>query len=243
MDDQVWMRAADEAPVRRGGLGRGLAAIIPARAENATGRLPHLVLRRAFVPGALLSRAALTDRLDAALAEGAREELSLAVVVLGLDGFRHVNSRLGQQAGDDLLAALGERLAGSRRASDAIGHLDGDVFAVVCPRVDSFRAGARVIGRLAQDVARPLGGPGAEERLGATFGLALGQAGCATPGRVLLRRAEMAMLRAKDEGAPWAAYEAGSVRLASGPDGRSPGGTAEAGEPRKWADRRLRLGR
>ena len=242
MDDGVLTRAADEAPVRRG-LGRGLAAIIPARAANAPALLPHLVLRRPPGRQGLLTRAALTDRLDAVLAGGTREALSVAVVVLGLDGFRHVNGRVGQEAGDGLLVSLGERLAGARRAGDAVAHLDGDVFAVVCPRVDSLTVGARVIGRLADEVARPLQVAGAEERLGATFGLALGRPGGGTPGRVLLRRAEMAMLRAKDEGLAWAAYEPGAVSPASGPGGRPRAGTAGVGEPSSWADRRLRLGR
>ncbi|MDE3087119.1 MAG: GGDEF domain-containing protein [Acidobacteriota bacterium] len=243
MDDRVWTGAAEQGPVRRG-LGRGLAAIIPARAANASGLLPHLGLGgEPPVHEGLLRRGALTERLDAILAEATSEGASVAVVVLGLDGFRHVNNRVGQQAGDGLLRAVGDRLASGRRAGDAVAQLDGDVFAVVCPRVASVGAGAKVIGRLAVEVGRPLEVAGAEERLGATFGLALAGERPEIAGRVLLRRAEMAMLRAKDEGVAWSVYETEPGGLTSGPGGTPRPATGGAGEPRPWVDRRLLLGR
>ena len=241
MDDSVWTAVTDDVSVRRG-LGRGLAAILPARAANATGLLPHLAIRRRTMPEGLLSRSALTQRLDEVLSEGRRQGTSAAVVVFGLDGFRHVTDRVGHEAADGLLRRLGERLARARRAGDAVAHLDGDVFAVVCPRVGSAHAGVEVIRRLSAELAGPIEGTGIEDGLRASFGLALATAEVETPGRVLLRRAEMAMLRAKDEGVAWVVYEPGPAAVTSDPGGRPPGSAAGADEPRQWEDRRLRLG-
>ncbi|MEO0948307.1 MAG: bifunctional diguanylate cyclase/phosphodiesterase [Cyanobacteria bacterium J06641_5] len=63
------------------------------------------------LPGPLLSRSLLLQQLDELLAvsvSGQRE--SLAILILNLDRFRHVNHLFGQQGGDRILALLQQRL-------------------------------------------------------------------------------------------------------------------------------------
>src|SRR5262245_3393757 len=54
-----------------------------------------------------------------------------ALVYLDLDGFKPVNDRFGHAAGDAVLVAVAATLVASVRASDSVGRIGGDEFAVL----------------------------------------------------------------------------------------------------------------
>jgi diguanylate cyclase (GGDEF)-like protein/PAS domain S-box-containing protein len=86
----------------------------------------------------LPNRALFHDRLEHALRRGLRgAEPAAAVLVLDLDGFKEVNDSLGSGAGDRLLVAIADRLAGSLRPGDSLARLRGDEFAVIAEWVPS----------------------------------------------------------------------------------------------------------
>jgi len=72
---------------------------------------------------------------------------------LDIDGLKAVNDRAGHGAGDELIRAAAEVIAGCFRASDVIGRLGGDEFAVLATGLDSD-ASLRVAERLRTAVAR-----------------------------------------------------------------------------------------
>lgn len=101
-----------------------------------------------------LARLAATDALTGALNRrsffqgGAREVdrarrygHCLAALMLDLDGFKRVNDTHGHACGDRLLADLAQRCRDQLRASDLLGRVGGDEFAVLLPETDLKGAG------------------------------------------------------------------------------------------------------
>jgi diguanylate cyclase (GGDEF)-like protein/PAS domain S-box-containing protein len=58
------------------------------------------------------------------------------LMLLDLDGFTYLNTRYGEKAGDETLAAVSRALTRRLRETDLIGRLDGDKFAVLLPHID-----------------------------------------------------------------------------------------------------------
>lgn len=123
----------------------------------------------------------------------------VAVLVLDLDGFKHVNDTLGHDQGDVLLKVVAERLSGALRTDDVVARMGGDEFALLLPGTDY--AGARAV---ADAVALALEPPchlrGLELRLRASAGIALAPAH-GTDVDTLLKHADRAMYVAKATGA------------------------------------------
>jgi len=149
----------------------------------------------------LPNRALLDDRLGQALATARRAGNLLAVLFVDLDTFKVVNDLFGHHVGDQLLRQMADRLAAARRSSDTVARFGGDEFVVVCPDVKTSAAACRIAEHLLAELATPAEVEGVEHRLTASVGIAL-----RTPGVVhqssetLLRNADTAMYRAKEEG-------------------------------------------
>jgi diguanylate cyclase (GGDEF)-like protein len=58
-----------------------------------------------------------------------------AVFLLDLDHFKRINDTLGHQAGDKVLAELGEYLRGATRPSDLVARYGGEEFLLICHNV------------------------------------------------------------------------------------------------------------
>ena len=57
--------------------------------------------------------------------------METAVLHIDIDKFRLVNDRFGMEAGDRILAEIGQRLKSSVREADLVARIDGDDFAIV----------------------------------------------------------------------------------------------------------------
>ncbi len=90
----------------------------------------------------LPNRAHLFERLDTAVRRAAVKERQLAVLLLDLDQFREINSTLGHDAGDQLLAELADRLQRAVGAERLLARLGGDEFAIVIEYRDEKEATA-----------------------------------------------------------------------------------------------------
>jgi diguanylate cyclase (GGDEF)-like protein/PAS domain S-box-containing protein len=88
----------------------------------------------------LPNRRAFLATLKDHLASQRREDQRGALLVLDLDRFKELNDTLGHAVGDRLLVQAARAMEERLRATDFIGRLAGDEFAVLLPRADEAEA-------------------------------------------------------------------------------------------------------
>jgi diguanylate cyclase (GGDEF)-like protein/PAS domain S-box-containing protein len=79
----------------------------------------------------LSNRLGLRSKLDEMLQHSSPLGTSLAVMLIDLDRFKHVNDTLGHDVGDELLVEVARRLRASVRQGDIVARLGGDEFVLV----------------------------------------------------------------------------------------------------------------
>ncbi len=82
---------------------------------------------------ALFNRRRFNEELEREIERIKRQGGSTTVLMIDLDRFKLVNDSLGHRAGDDVLRAVGGRLAARIRATDVAARVGGDEFAVIAP--------------------------------------------------------------------------------------------------------------
>ncbi|HET7869420.1 MAG TPA: diguanylate cyclase [Actinomycetota bacterium] len=148
----------------------------------------------------LPNRRLLEDRLANALARLARRPNSgVAVIFLDLDGFKEVNDTLGHQGGDELLAAVGQRLLRALRPSDTLARIGGDEFVAMLEDVGSLEDARRVTERIMGALSPPFLLGAREVSVTASAGISLGTDHRIRP-ELLIRDADAAMYTAKRNG-------------------------------------------
>jgi diguanylate cyclase (GGDEF)-like protein/PAS domain S-box-containing protein len=163
----------------------------------------------------LFNRRRFEEELDRTLAAAERYGRRGAVLVLDLDGFKHVNDTLGHPVGDELIARLAATLRAELRESDVIARLGGDEFGVILPEATDQEAGA-VASKLLRAVARDgvVADSTRQARVTASVGLAPFDGADGLSAEELLVEADIAMYDAKEAGRNQAAR---STREEAGP--------------------------
>ena len=146
----------------------------------------------------LCNRLLLNDRLTNMIALAERDGKKVAVLYLDLDRFKPVNDLLGHEAGDALLVEVAARLRGMSRSSDTIARVGGDEFVVVQTLGDRPNLAEASAARVIAELSKPFTIVGEEVLIGASVGIAL-YPGDGQTAAELLRNADKAMYRAKDE--------------------------------------------
>jgi diguanylate cyclase (GGDEF)-like protein len=145
---------------------------------------------------ALPNRAFFRVRAEAAIRACAREDGSLAVLVMDLDRFKEVNDGLGHRLGDLLLREIGVRLGHVLRDGCTVARLGGDEFAVLIPRIATPSEAVAAAERITRAFAGGFEVEGFELDVGASIGIACwpehGQ-----DVDTLIRHADAAMYQAK----------------------------------------------
>ncbi|KPQ24310.1 MAG: GGDEF domain protein [Halomonas sp. HL-48] len=109
------------------------------------------------------------------LPEAKREQQSIALIFIDLDGFKEVNDELGHHAGDLLLIDITQRLQSVLRANDIVARWGGDEFVMVlkAPSHQLPTLTQAISERLLTTIAQPVALP---EELQVTVNCSLGAA-------------------------------------------------------------------
>ena len=169
---------------------------VTARRE-AEARLAHIARHDALTD--LPNRVLFRERLVQALADmGKAEPPATAVLCLDLDRFKSVNDALGHATGDALLREVAGRLCAVVGETGTVARWGGDGFALVLPRVRPEQASS-MAKDLVDEVGRDYDIAGQRVNIGLSVGVALAPTDGQDPEQ-LVRAADMALDRAKDEG-------------------------------------------
>ena len=155
--------------------------------------------RQAFTDAltGLANRPLFIDRLDHVLARRLRDrKATVSVLFMDVDDFKTVNDSLGHSAGDQLLAALAERLRRALRPADTAARLGGDEFAVLLENAGDADA-RHVAERLLASLAEPVLIGDHEVQISVSVGIAVDVGGHDVKADEVLRDADLAMYSAK----------------------------------------------
>src|SRR5918997_5465699 len=148
----------------------------------------------------LPNRTLFMNRLEHALAPGRRRESRVAVLFMDLDNFKFVNDSLGHEAGDLLLGAVSKRVQTCLRSEDTIARLGGDEFAILIEDVKYTSEPADVAERIVEELQAPFTLGGQLVVITPSIGIAISVPTSQDPPEHLLREADLAMYRAKEDG-------------------------------------------
>lgn len=141
------------------------------------------------------------DRHLSLMLEKAQEQArDMAVMLIDMDYFKSVNDTHGHDIGDSVLREFADRLRRNIRGVDLACRFGGEEFVVLMPDTD-WRQAQGVAERVRQAVAERVFATGNSRPLTLTVsvGLALNESETDTP-EVMLKRADVALYRAKREG-------------------------------------------
>ncbi|WP_338487541.1 EAL domain-containing protein [Pseudomonas trivialis] len=170
--------------------------------KNAEAQIRHLAYHDPLTN--LPNRALLMDRLSQQIALLKRHDLRGALLFLDLDHFKHINDSLGHPVGDTVLKMITARLEASVRMEDTVARLGGDEFVVLLSGLQGSRTQvSRQVQDLAETLRHLLSEPmfldGHRLQVTPSIGVALIPDHGSTP-TDLLKRADIALYRAKDSG-------------------------------------------
>lgn len=140
-----------------------------------------------------------TDRLTQALEKSRRENNRLAIIFIDLDRFKNINDTLGHAFGDQLLVDAGLRLLNNVRKVDTVARLGGDEFIVLLEDIESEDHVAYFAEKLNRAFVEPFTVSDNQLHLTLSMGICISPAD-GTDVETLLKNADAAMYRAKDQG-------------------------------------------
>ena len=156
---------------------------------RARRRLEHLAHCDTLT--SLPNRNALQARLRTAIESG-----PVALLMLDLDGFKHVNDTLGHSTGDRLLAQVADRLRVAVGDRDFLARIGGDEFAIVVPGCEDPCALDALTARIFEALRRPIELAAQAIFIDASIGIAIAPHDAAS-GEELLCHADLALYDAK----------------------------------------------
>ncbi|MCW8886467.1 MAG: EAL domain-containing protein [Motiliproteus sp.] len=160
-------------------------------------RLAHLAHHDPLT--GLANRLLFMDRLEHAIYKAQRSKEQLALFFIDLDRFKSINDSLGHMVGDILLKSFCDRLSGAVRQVDTIARLGGDEFTLILDSVQSSQDAALVARKILDTLKEPFQANEHRFYVTASIGISF-YPDDGKDAETLLRNADAAMYRSKDEG-------------------------------------------
>ncbi|MEQ8290499.1 MAG: EAL domain-containing protein [Gammaproteobacteria bacterium] len=163
------------------------------------------IRRQAFYDSltGLPNRVLLHDRLQQAVIHANRFKTHGAVFFMDLDQFKKINDSLGHSVGDSLLIEVANRITSCLREGDTAARLGGDEFVVLLPDLpadeNSYNYAEKVAEKIKNAINQTFHIEQYELKISTSIGISL-FAGKNEQIDDVLRHADTAMYRAKDDG-------------------------------------------
>ncbi|MDO8989974.1 MAG: EAL domain-containing protein [Sideroxyarcus sp.] len=147
----------------------------------------------------LPNRLMFLEHLRMAVKSARRSKQQLALLFIDLDRFKEINDSLGHTVGDEVLKSLSRRFRRDADREEVFARLGGDEFTVLIEAPESREAVEQTAASLIARMAEPLRVGRQELYLTCSIGISVFPDD-AKNAEVLLRNADSAMYKAKDEG-------------------------------------------
>ncbi len=148
-----------------------------------------------FLTG-LPNRYLFDESLKIAILNNTRKQFKLALLLIDLDNFKHVNDTFGHDVGDILLKKTVMRIRGCLRGHELFARLGGDEFAIMLCNLKSIESTSAVVRRIIQVMVKPFEIAGRNFKSSASIGIAIHPDNGSTS-EVLFKQTDIAMYRAK----------------------------------------------
>lgn len=140
------------------------------------------------------------ERLQSVIKDVQRGGSAAAVFYIDLDHFKDVNDTLGHPVGDELIRNVTFRLSGTLRSEDVVARLGGDEFAVISSLGTDTTTLQQTANRIIAALCAPYSINGHNIVIGASIGIAIIDRRSDGGAADIMRYADMALYRAKNEG-------------------------------------------
>lgn len=147
----------------------------------------------------LANRKLFEQWIDYELARHRRENTHFALMYLDIDHFKDINDRHGHDAGDRMIKAAAQRIAGMLRPTDRLARFGGDEFAILQSGVRTIRDAEALASRIVEAMRACFALGSAEVATSVSIGIALCPDNAAERDD-LMQLADLALYRAKKEG-------------------------------------------
>ncbi len=146
------------------------------------------------------------ERMEEEISRARRFSAPLSCIMIDLDHFKQINDQYGHDEGNQVLKRVARILLASKRKIDLLGRFGGEEFIVTLP--ETGRVGALEVARRMQENIKAFKFlcRGKHAPISASFGVAT-MNGKAINRDTLIRYADMALYRAKDEGRDRIVYQ------------------------------------
>jgi diguanylate cyclase (GGDEF)-like protein len=168
----------------------------------------------------LVNRTLFRDRLVQAMARSKRLQQPLGLMLLDLDRFKAVNDTLGHAVGDQLLKAVAGRLHECVREVDTVARMGGDEFTIILEGLSCEQDIATVARRITGSLASPFHIQEHQASIGVSIGITVYPSDDHEIDD-LLKHADAAMYRAKQQGGNSFQFYAPNLLPSSAPFSKS----------------------
>lgn len=148
----------------------------------------------------LPNRRLLEERLALSLARATKNKRHMAVMMIDIDHFKHINDSYGHDLGDEVLKITARIIKQCIRSEDTLGRTGGDEFVLVLDRLQSHEDAQRIVSKIIGLFQRPLRIQGQEVEVHLSIGGTIYEPGRKTSTRELLKEADIALYEVKGAG-------------------------------------------
>ena len=147
----------------------------------------------------LPNRVLLTQKLSLALNKAKFKDELVGVMFLDLDYFKLINDTIGHSLGDEMIKRVAERFRETMDSHISIGRWGGDEFIILVEGVKHHKESTEIAEKLIKSLEKPFTIDGHELFTTTSIGISLFPTD-ATDEEMLIRNADIAMYRSKDQG-------------------------------------------